>query len=160
MRGRADVRHLGEPHLGREGITYAGAVEPGGRDALLGGAFALLHLIGFAEPFGLSVVEAMATGTPVIAFRLGSMPELIRDGRTGFLVDDVSQAVDAVDHVDSLRRRDCRHDVEARFTAERMVGDYANLFSHIVSGGPSAVSRSRRSGTSTRANRTDESLTP
>jgi len=142
------------------GITYAGAVGPVERDALLGGAFALLHLIGFAEPFGLSVVEALATGTPVIAFRLGSMPELIRHGRTGFLVDDVSQAVDAIGQVGSLRRRDCRDDVEARFTAERMVADYAEVFARIVSGGPSAISRSSRSGISTRANRTDESLTP
>ena len=124
------------------------------------GAFALLHLIGFAEPFGLSVVEALATGTPVIAFRLGSMPELIRHGRTGFLVDDISGAADAVGHVDSLRRQDCRDDVEARFTAHRMVADYAELFGRIVSGGPPALSRSRRSGTSTKANRTDESPTP
>jgi glycosyltransferase involved in cell wall biosynthesis len=153
-------RDLVEPHLGLGGITYAGPVGPPERDALLGGALALLHLIEFAEPFGLSVVEALATGTPVIAFRLGSMPELIRHGRTGFMVDDVSEAVEAVGHVDSLRRQDCRDDVEARFTAERMVADYAELFARIVSGGPSAASRSSSSGTLTNANRTDESLTP
>ncbi len=153
-------RELVEPHLGLAGVTYAGAVEPVERDALLGGALALLHLIGFAEPFGLTVIEALATGTPVIAFRLGSMPEIIRHGRTGFLVDDVSEAVEAIGHVDSLRRRDCRDDVEARFTAERMVADYADVFARIVSGDPSAISRSSRSGTSTRANRTDESLAP
>jgi len=160
VQDRAYFRELVEPHLGLAGITYAGAVEPVERDALLGGAIALLHLISFAEPFGLSVVEAMATGTPVIAFGLGSMPELIHHGETGFLVDNISEAVDVVGHVDSLRRKDCRDDVEARFTAGRMVADYADLFARIVSGGPSDVSRSSNSGTSTKANRTDESLTP
>lgn len=153
-------RELVEPHLGRDGVTYVGAVGPAERDALLGGALALVHLIGFAEPFGLSVVESLATGTPVLAFRLGSMPELIRHGATGFLVDDVAGAVEAIENIESLSRKACREDVEQRFTAERMVADYADLFSRIVEGGPSAVSRSSRSGTSTNANRTDESLTP
>lgn len=153
-------RDLVQPHLGRSGITYAGPVGPAERDTLLGGAIALLHLIGFAEPFGLSVVEALATGTPVVARPLGSMPEIVRHGRTGFLVDDFAGAVDAVGRVGSLSRRDCRDDVEARFTAERMVADYAGLFSRIAGGGPSAISRSRRSGTSTMANRTDASLAP
>ncbi|MHA6624265.1 glycosyltransferase family 4 protein [Pseudonocardia sichuanensis] len=149
-----------QPHLGRGGISYAGPVGPAERDALLGGALALLHLIGFAEPFGLSVVEALATGTPVIARPLGSMPEIVRHGRTGFLVDDADGAVDAVGRVSSLSRGDCRDDVEARFTAGRMVADYATLFSRIAGGGPSAISRSSRSGTSTTANRTAASLAP
>ena len=160
VQDRAYFRARVEPHLGLAGVTYAGPVEPVERDELLGGAFALLHLIGFAEPFGLSVVEAMATGTPVVAFRRGSMPELIRHGKTGFLVGDISEAVDAVNAVEALRRRDCRDDVEARFTAERMVADYAKLFARIASGGPSAASRSSRSGTSMKANRTNESLAP
>ena len=74
------------------------------RSQLLGGAHALLHLIGFDEPFGYSVVEAMACGTPVIAFERGSMAELIEDGTTGFLVDDVDGAVGAVDRVAALDR--------------------------------------------------------
>ena len=90
---------LVEPHLAAPGISYVGPVGPAERDALLGGALALLHLIGFAEPFGLSVVESLATGTPVIAYPLGSMPEIIRPGRTGFLVDDVDGAVEAVGRV-------------------------------------------------------------
>lgn len=148
------------PHVGQAGVTYVGPVDAAERDGLLGGAVALLHLIDFAEPFGLSVVEALATGTPVIAYRLGSMPELIQHGRTGFLVDDVEQGVTAVARVDSLSRRDCRDDVEARFTSTRMVNDYAELFRSIVAGGPSAVSRASSSGTSTKANRTDASLAP
>lgn len=162
-------RDLVAPHLGTD-VSYLGPVGPAERDALLGGALALVHLIGFAEPFGLSVVEALATGTPVIAHPLGSMPEIIRDGRTGFLVDDLPGAVDAIARAGSLRRRDCRDDVEDRFTAARMVADYAELFARVVAGGavgavaaaggPSARSRSSSSGTSTRANRTDESLAP
>jgi glycosyltransferase involved in cell wall biosynthesis len=160
VQDEAYFRDFVHPHLGRSGITYAGAVGPAERDALLGRAVALLHLIGFAEPFGLSVVEALATGTPVITHPLGAMPEIVRHGRTGFLVDDVADAVDAVGRVGSLSRQACRDDVEARFTAERMVEDYARVFSRIVAGGPSAANRSRRSGTSTTANRTEASLAP
>ncbi len=144
VQDEAYFRDLVQPHLGRPGITYVGPIGPVERDALLGRAVALLHLIGFAEPFGLSVVEALATGTPVIARPLGSMPEIVRHGRTGFLVEDVAGAVDAVGRIGSLSRRDCRDDVEARFTAERMVADYARLFSRIAAG-----------GTSTTANRTE-----
>jgi glycosyltransferase involved in cell wall biosynthesis len=129
------------PHLGLRGITYVGAVGPGERDALLGGARALLHLISFDEPFGLSVVEALATGTPVVAFRRGSMPELVRHGRTGFLVQDVAGAVEAVAQIDTVLRRDCRDDVERRFTAQRMVADYAELFSRVAGREPAPVSR-------------------
>lgn len=149
-----------EPHLAAPDVSYVGPVGPAERDGLLGGALALLHLIGFAEPFGLSVVESLATGTPVIAYPLGSMPEIIRPGHTGFLVDDVAGAVEAVGRVASLSRRHCRDDVEERFTAARMVADYAGLFAAVASGGPSAMSRSTSSATSTKANRTDASLAP
>ena len=149
-----------EPHLAAPDVTYLGPVGPAERDALLGGAAALLHLIGFAEPFGLSVVESLATGTPVIARPLGSMREIIRHGRTGFLVEDVAAAVDAVTRVGSLTRRHCRDDVEERFTAERMVADYAGLFARVAAGNGSAVRRSTSTGRSTKANRTAESLTP
>ena len=142
-------RALVQPHLGAAGISYVGPVGPADRDALLGGALALLHLIGFAEPFGLSVVESLATGTPVIAYPLGSMPEIIRPGRTGFLVDDLTGAVAAVGEVAALSRRHCREDVEERFTAARMVADYAELFARVVGGGPSAANRSRSSGSAT-----------
>jgi glycosyltransferase involved in cell wall biosynthesis len=74
----------------------------------------------------------MATGTPVIASPLGSMPELIRDGETGFLVSDLESAVAATQRVGELRRRACRDDVERRFTAERMVADYADVFAGVT----------------------------
>lgn len=147
-----------EPHLDHDGISYVGPVGPSDRDRLLGGATALLHLIGFAEPFGLSVVESLATGTPVIAYDLGSMPEIIKDGETGFLVRDPEGAVAALGTIDAVDRHACRADVEARFTAQRMVADYAELFARVAEGVP--VMRSSSSGTSTTANATAESLTP
>ena len=152
VQDEAYFRELVEPHLG-PGVTYAGAVGPQERDELLGGALALLHLISFAEPFGLSVVEALATGTPVVAFPLGSLPELVDDGRTGFLVADVDGAVAAVGRLGELRRADCRAEVERRFTAERMVADYEALFAAVVM-------RASSAGRSTKANRTRASLAP
>jgi glycosyltransferase involved in cell wall biosynthesis len=141
------------PHLDEHNVQYVGAVEPAERDALLGGALALLHLISFTEPFGLSVVESLATGTPVIAYPLGSMPEILTDGVTGFLVHDVAAATAAVQQIGELARVACRAEVERRFTAERMVADYAALFGRVVS-------RHSSSGTSTNAKRTVASLAP
>ena len=113
------------------------------RSELLGGAHALLHLIGFDEPFGYSVVEAMACGTPVIAFERGSMAELIEDGRTGFLVADVAGAVAAVDRAAALDRRcDPRHAVE-RFGVERMVDEYVAAYEEIVRSGARLRGRPR-----------------
>ena len=88
--------HKVDPHIDNQEIIYVGNSGPKERNRLLGGAFALLHPIGFEEPFGLSVVEAMVCGTPVIAFKRGAMPELILDGKTGFLVNNVEEAVEAV----------------------------------------------------------------
>lgn len=152
VQDEAYFRELVEPQLGPD-VTYVGAVGSAERDELLGGALALLHLISFAEPFGLSVVESLATGTPVIAFPLGSLPELVQHGHTGFLVADVEGAVAAVSQVESLQRAECRADVELRFTAERMVQDYEVLFSEVVM-------RSSSAGRSTKAKRTDASLAP
>src|SRR5436190_2644774 len=103
-----------EPFLDGHQIRYVGSVGPAERDALLGGAAALLHLIQFEEPFGLSVVEAMATGTPVIAYSRGSMPELIEDGVNGFLVHagDTDAAVAAVGRIRGLDRAAARAHVE------------------------------------------------
>lgn len=126
------------PHLDGDRVRYVGSVGPADRDALLGGATALLHLIHFAEPFGLSVVEAMATGTPVIAHPLGSMPEIIRNGVNGYLVPegDLQAAVVAVGHAATLDRRLCRADVETRFSAERMVNDYLGLYRRVLGRSP------------------------
>jgi glycosyltransferase involved in cell wall biosynthesis len=100
----------------------------------LGGARALLHLIDFEEPFGLSVVESMACGTPVIASRRGSMPELIRDGENGFLVDSIEAAVESVSRAGTLDRGRVRASVSQRFAVGRMVEDYLAVYHRVVSG--------------------------
>ena len=92
------------PYLDDERIRYVGSVGARQRDELLGGAFALVHLIRFDEPFGLSMVEAMACGTPVIATRRGSVPEVVADGQTGFIVADEQVALDVLAQVPALDR--------------------------------------------------------
>ena len=120
------------PHVDGVNVSYVGQVGPEERDGLLGGSRALLHLISFAEPFGLAVVEALATGTPVIATPLGSMPEIVRDGVTGSLVADVDQAVTAVARLPLIDRRACRADVVSRFGADRMVDDHLAVFERVL----------------------------
>lgn len=121
-----------QAHVDGVGVSYVGPVGAAERNALLGGARALLHLITFPEPFGLSVIEALATGTPVIATPLGSTPELIRHASTGLLVSDVPAAVAAVAHIGDLDRGACRQEAVGRFSADRMVEDYLALFGRIV----------------------------
>ena len=123
-----------EPHIDGSAVQYIGSVGPEKRQEVLGGALALLHLIHFDEPFGLSVVESMACGTPVIAFGRGSMAEIIRDGRTGFIVDDVDAAVQAVGRIDTIERRACRGEVEERFTCRRMAHDYVDVYHKVLEG--------------------------
>ncbi|CAA9375174.1 MAG: Glycosyltransferase [uncultured Propionibacteriaceae bacterium] len=105
---------------------------PERRADLLGSAHALLHPIAFAEPFGLSVVESMVTGTPVIAYPRGSMPEVIDDGVTGFLADGVHAAVQAVARVGDLDRRRVRQVAECRYSAARMVDDYVEIYASLL----------------------------
>ena len=115
-----------EPFLGPH-VRYVGPVGPKERDALLGSALGLLHLIGFDEPFGLSVVEAMACGTPVVAYRRGSMPELVVAGVNGFLVETEAEAVNAVKRLRSIPRGSVRASAE-RFSVDRMVEEYLRVY--------------------------------
>jgi glycosyltransferase involved in cell wall biosynthesis len=115
-------------------VIYHGAVGGAARIAALGNARALLHLVNFDEPFGLSVIEAMACGTPVIATRRGSMPELIRHGVTGFLVDSAEEAVSAIHRIDEIDRATVRRVAEARFTSGQMAEGYLRLYRRICDG--------------------------
>jgi glycosyltransferase involved in cell wall biosynthesis len=125
------------PHLDGRTVRYLGPIGPDRRDELLGHADALLHLVRFAEPFGLSMVEAMACGTPVVATPLGAVPEVIVDGRTGFLVDTVDEAVAAVGRLDRLERATCRAHVEANFSVDRMVEGYLSVYRSVLARGGS-----------------------
>jgi glycosyltransferase involved in cell wall biosynthesis len=120
------------PHVDGDRIVYRGPVGGTDRVAALGQAKALLHLINFDEPFGLSVVEAMACGTPVIAIRRGSMPELIEDGVNGFLVDTVDEAVAALARIDTIDRAACRTMAATRFSVDRMADRYLALYRSIL----------------------------
>lgn len=130
-----DERYYAEevaPHVDDEAVRYLGNVGPADRARVLGSAAALVHPIAFAEPFGLSVVESMACGTPVLAYRRGSMPEVVDVGVTGLLVDDLDSAVAAVPDVVALDRARCRRVAERRFSADRMVDDYLRLYAEIL----------------------------
>jgi glycosyltransferase involved in cell wall biosynthesis len=126
--------HEIKPHIDDRTVVYAGSVGPEDRNALLGNAAALLHPINFDEPFGLSVIEAMACGTPVIAINRGSMPELIVDGKTGFLVHTLDEAVAAIERIPEINRADCRQHVEEKFTVERMVAGYIEVYRKSLEG--------------------------
>ncbi len=117
-----------KPHIDGKNVVYLGPVATTNRTAVLGSAYALLHPIGFDEPFGYSVVEAMACGTPVIAFDRGSMPELIHDGVNGFLVGDVAEAANAVHKVPTLDRAAIRADAVSRFDQSVMVNRYVDVY--------------------------------
>jgi glycosyltransferase involved in cell wall biosynthesis len=130
--------HQVAPHVDGADVRYVGPVGPCQRRILLGEAHALLHLIAFDEPFGFSVVEAMASGTPVIAFDRGSMPELISATRTGFLVSDVEGAAAAVGLVDGLDRGAIRREAVARFGRDRMVERYLAAYRSVLDGAPAA----------------------
>jgi glycosyltransferase involved in cell wall biosynthesis len=120
------------PALDGRSVVYLGPVGGAARARTLGSARALLHLINFDEPFGLSVVEALACGTPVIARNRGSMPELIEDGLTGFLVDSLDAAVDAINRIGEIDRAACRAAVSARFMVDLMADRYLGLYRSIL----------------------------
>jgi glycosyltransferase involved in cell wall biosynthesis len=121
-----------EPHIDGDRVTYLGSVGPQQRAEVLGGAAAMLHPVFFAEPFGLSVVEAMTCGTPVVAYERGSMPEIVDVGKTGYLVANVDEAVEAVERAVSLDRGVCRQLAKRRFAAGRMVDDYIRVYDDLL----------------------------
>ncbi|GAC1301883.1 MAG: hypothetical protein NVSMB24_05500 [Mucilaginibacter sp.] len=120
-----------EPQL-NEQIEYLGNAEPEKRKSLLGKAYALLHPISFNEPFGMSVAEAMLCGTPVIAYNKGAMPELIKHGETGFLVNNIDEAVETIDLLENINRQDCHTWAATQFSSEKMVDDYLRLYKQVL----------------------------
>jgi glycosyltransferase involved in cell wall biosynthesis len=122
-------------HESRSFVEFVGEVGGREKDEFLGTAYAMLFPIDWPEPFGLVMIEALACGTPVIAWRRGSVPEVITDGVTGYVVDSVEQAVQAVGLVAGLSRNACRKVFEERFDAVRMVNDYLDVYRRQVYGG-------------------------
>jgi glycosyltransferase involved in cell wall biosynthesis len=117
-----------KPFINDKDIIYVGNSGPVERNRLLGDACALLHPISFDEPFGMSVAESMMCGTPVIAYNRGSMPELIIDKKTGFLVDSVEGAVEAITNIEDINRKDCREWAASSFSKEKMVEGYLEVY--------------------------------
>jgi glycosyltransferase involved in cell wall biosynthesis len=133
-----------EPLLDGDQVEFVGEVDDSAKAEFLGKAAALLFPIDWPEPFGLVMIEAMACGTPVVATRCGSVPEIIEPGVTGFIVDSEEQAVEAVHRLDALDRRKVRAMFERRFTARRMAEDYLRLYERIAeaAGRPRLIARS------------------
>jgi glycosyltransferase involved in cell wall biosynthesis len=132
---RADQDYFEEqirPLLAQPHVEYIGEIADAEKGAFLAGAHALLFPIDWPEPFGLVMIEAMACGVPVIAFNHGSVPEVLEEGRTGFLVNDLDAAVRAVDRLPQLSRAAVRRRFEERFTARRMAEDHVALYERLV----------------------------
>jgi len=122
-----------KPLLANPNVEYIGEITERQKAEFLGNAYAQLFLIDWPEPFGLTMIEAMACGTPTIAFNCGSVPEVITHGVSGLIVDSVPEAVSAVEEASTLDRTACRQEFERRFTASRMARDYLTLYEAILS---------------------------
>jgi glycosyltransferase involved in cell wall biosynthesis len=124
-----------EPLLEADHVEFIGEIGPEEKNDFLGNARALLFPIDWSEPFGLVMIESMACGTPTIAYRSGSVPEVIDEGVTGFVVDDIESAVAAVHRLDEIDRNACRKQFEERFSVERMARDYVRVYERLIEGG-------------------------
>ena len=134
------VRDAIQPLLDGDRIRYVGEVDGTAKRDLLSGADALLFPIEWDEPFGLVMVEALSSGTPVIGFRRASVPEVVEDGRTGFVVDDLDGMVAAIGNIGDIDRQACRSSAERRFTVARMVDDVEAMYRSVLDrGGPGSV---------------------
>jgi glycosyltransferase involved in cell wall biosynthesis len=129
---RAYFENVIEPMLRTADAEYVGEIGQGEKDDFLGNAYALLFPIDWPEPFGLVMIEAMACGTPVVAYRRGSVTEVMEHGTTGFAVQTLEEAVRAVERIAELSRRRCRDVFEERFTAERMAAGYVAIYEELV----------------------------
>ena len=123
-----------KPELDHPLVEFVGEIGYPDKNDFLGDAIAMLFPINWSEPFGLVMMESIACGTPVIAYPRGSVPEIIEDGVSGFMVHNVEQAVKAVKRISQIDRRRCRRRFEERFTATRMGNDYLTLYERLVNG--------------------------
>lgn len=130
-----------EPCLKEGEVEYIGSIGRDRRNELLGNATALLHPINFSEPFGLSVVEAMACGTPVVAFDKGSMREIITDGVNGFIVKNKEEMIQRLKSIEKIDRIACRKTVETRFTKQQMAKEYMKVYNKVLNTSPFYSSR-------------------
>jgi len=131
---REDTEYYEEfvrPHLS-EDIRWVGEVDEGERNRLMSRAMALLHPVTWREPFGLTMIEAQATGCPVVAFNKGSVPEIVVDGETGFVVEGVEGMLDAISNIGKINRRSCREHVLESFSAKKMAEGYENIYRQIL----------------------------
>lgn len=122
------------PLLREPSIEFLGEIDDRGKNELLGGARALLFPVDWPEPFGLAMVEALACGTPVIAYRRGSVPEIMVDGRTGYIVENQAEAVDALDRIECIDRHACRRHFEDNFSVRRMATGYLDVYRRLIEG--------------------------
>ena len=122
-------------------VEFIGEIGEGEKDAFLGNAYATLFPIDWPEPFGLVMIEAMACGTPVVAYRCGSVPEVMEDGVTGYVVDSLEEAVSAVERVGELDRHRCRQVFEERFSVSRMANDYLDFYERQLQGKVISIQR-------------------
>jgi glycosyltransferase involved in cell wall biosynthesis len=121
-----------EPLLREPGVEYLGEINETQKGAFLGNAYAYLFPIDWPEPFGLTMIESMACGTPTIAFRCGSVPEIIDEGVTGFIVNSEEEAVTALQRVTTLNRAKCRATFDRRFTSCRMAKNYLTIYESLA----------------------------
>lgn len=145
----ADAEHAAaaiEPAIDGDRVVYVGEADATEKRRLLAGAAALLFPIEWDEPFGLVMIEALASGTPVIGFRRASVPEVIEHGRTGFVVDDVDGMVAAIGQIDAIDRGACRRTAERRFSVGRMVDDYEAAYERVLAMAGSAAAGSAAAG--------------
>jgi len=120
-----------KPYLQRNKIEYVGVASPAKRNKLLGGAKAILVPVQWEEPFGLIMIEAMACGTPVIGLNKAAVPEIVVDGKTGFVVEDMRKMVSVMKRIDQINRIDCRKHVEKNFSVKKMVDEYERVYEKI-----------------------------
>jgi glycosyltransferase involved in cell wall biosynthesis len=125
--------HEVQPLLNEDNVNFIGQVDFNEKVKLLSNAKAMFFPIDRREPFGLVMIEAMACGTPVIAFNRGSVPEVIVDGKTGFIVENVDELVQSIKKIGSIKRKDCRTHVEKNFTLKQMVDKYEKVYKKLVS---------------------------